>query len=205
MPDGIDPKQRPPLPARADRLRLTLLSGCNTITKRAAERLGPCLCVPVCILYPRAQSCPWPERGQTKHARLPQREPGPGSQQRQHLISHAYPEASFSTRAANCSLSSSLPHLLLFCASARHSLCLFRLPPQAPLAIAASPSALTPLAPLPPSITVPSFFVLDQHRPPLSHSGYSRRHIPRQPALHLARLVCAADAWPFDLPVPADL
>ncbi|KAJ4991548.1 hypothetical protein SVAN01_02929 [Stagonosporopsis vannaccii] len=111
-PDGVDTEQRPPLPTRTHRIRLTLLSGYNTITKRAAERFGHCPCVPVCILHPCAQSCPWSERGQTKHARLPQREPGPGSQQRQHLISHACPEASFSTRAADCSSPSSLrPHL----------------------------------------------------------------------------------------------
>lgn len=69
------PSTRP----RADRLRLTLSSGCNTIKKSVWDVV---FVLSVRILHPRAQSCPWPERGETKHARLPQREPGSGSQQR---------------------------------------------------------------------------------------------------------------------------
>ncbi|KAF1931214.1 uncharacterized protein M421DRAFT_342104 [Didymella exigua CBS 183.55] len=65
-----------PLPAHALIVCVSpLSSGCNTINKRAEKRLNAVFVFAVCILHPRAQR----SGAKTKHARLPQREPGPGS------------------------------------------------------------------------------------------------------------------------------
>lgn len=43
------------------------------------------------VLHPRAQHSPWPERGETKHARLPLRDSGPISTAPGSLISRSRP------------------------------------------------------------------------------------------------------------------
>lgn len=147
-----------------------------------------------CILHPRARRCPWPKRGETKHARLPQREPGPGS---------TAPGTSSPTPVLRPSPS---PHGRLRC-----SLSLFLLLRIAPsvtrcLPWIASPGsvgrrrflpALTPEARLPPRRPfLPSLSVLDQHRGPPSHN---RSHpFASQPAVPHRRVGVPADAWPFD-------
>ncbi len=89
-----------------------------------------------------------------------------------------------------CSLSSFVRLCVLF-ASSRHSLCLFRLPHQALLAIAASSPAPTPFSALA-SHDYRAFLLCPrsahQHHGPAVAQRLSHR-IPRQPALHIAGLV----------------
>jgi hypothetical protein len=157
------------------------------------------LCVRCCIPQPRARRCPWPKRGETKHARLPQREPGPGS---------TAPGTSSPTPVLRPSpsphgrLRCSLSLFLSFCFFVPHlpSLAVYLgLPLQAPLAVAASSLRLL----------LRRAFLLDHHSfllcPTSSISTADRRRTtalipsPASQLYHIAGSVCLpADAWLLD-------
>jgi hypothetical protein len=172
------PSTRP----RADRQRLTVLSGFNTIAKRAKSVSTRRLCVqPSSFIrvhkpYRRLPGLSAARRN-TRGSHSVNQGLAPNSRK---LISHASPEAvPFSTRAPSLLFVAAVVlrtfslvlflSLAVFILDRLHRL---RWPSPLPRLRSLLPRAVLPRSPF----RLPSFLVSDQRHGPPSHNGYPRRH-----------------------------